>query len=110
MRSALSAALANGRIPNADDASPVAGDRTAPDDALKSAAVRAVRWPRIMQTMERDAVHRHIGACCRIRPCSPVRAAGQPLVADACRRISDSCYCGHMRSLPISHSARCALR
>lgn len=110
MRSALSAALANGCIPDADDASSVAGDRTAPDDALKGAAVRAVRRARIMQTMERDTVHRHVGACCRIRSCAAMRAAWQSFVAHACRRVSDSCYCGHTHSLPINRSARCALR
>ena len=110
MRTAEPAALTNGCIPDADDLSAIAGDGSASGDALECAAVRAVRWPRIMQTMERDTVHRHVGACCRIRSCASMRAAGQPLVADACRRISNSCYCGHSHYLPINHSARCVLR
>ena len=76
MRAAHPAALADGCIPDADDLPAIAGDGSASGDALECAAVRAVRWPRIMQTMEWDAVHRYVGACCRVSPCASVWAAG----------------------------------
>ena len=57
--------------------------------------MRAIRWSRIIQTMQPPSIDKHIAAGYTHRSRPPVRAAWQTFIACARRRITVSYRCRH---------------
>ena len=92
MSSRLPTGLTHSRIADTDHRAPVAKDGRTPRDAREHPTMRAIRRPRIIQSVRPLPVDVYIAARNADRARSPVWTAWQTLVAGSRRRVPVS-YC-----------------